>query len=103
MPHYVSGAINLRGKIVRVIDMRQWFKDPSKDMDEKTRIIILKPKSNIFGIIVDEILEVISTNRGEKHEKSYLLNQQPEISYLNHIILNQEQLYLEIKTEKIRL
>ncbi|MHA1729008.1 MAG: chemotaxis protein CheW [Promethearchaeota archaeon] len=103
MPPFVEGAMNLRGKIIRVINMRKWFNFPPKESDEDSRIIVLKPKEFIYGILVDQIHEVFQVEKETKHEKTYLLNQQPEISYMENIIVQDTRLFLELKSEKLRI
>jgi purine-binding chemotaxis protein CheW len=68
LPSYVKGAINLRGKIVPVIDLRLKFGLNEGEVDRKTSIIIIEmkigEKVSINGIIVDEVKEV--KNIGEE-------------------------------------
>ena len=68
-PHFVKGVINLRGKIVPVIDLRLRFKLPEQDYNDRTSIVILKfrtDKGEIFiGIIVDKVLEVLDIHKKE--------------------------------------
>ena len=62
-PPFVKGVINLRGKIIPVMDLRLRFKLPELEYNERTSIIIIKiksEKSEIFiGLIVDNVLEVL--------------------------------------------
>ncbi|MCP4763143.1 MAG: purine-binding chemotaxis protein CheW [archaeon] len=102
VPQYIDGAINLRGKIIRIINLRKWFKFPEKKIDDNSRIIVLKPQDLVYGILVDEIYEVFYLDKEEKFEKTYLLNQQPEISYFDNIIVQDKFLFLELNCEKLR-
>ncbi len=62
-PNFVKGVINLRGKIIPVIDLRLKFKLPEQEYNDRTSIVIIKIKaehSEIFiGIIIDKVLEVL--------------------------------------------
>jgi len=62
-PVFVRGVINLRGKIIPVIDLRIKFMLPEKEYDERTSIIVIKIKTEHneinIGIIVDKVLEVL--------------------------------------------
>lgn len=60
MPLYLKGIINLRGKVIPVIDVRIRFKIETKDYDRRTCIIIIKIEDNLVGLIVDEVSEVIN-------------------------------------------
>jgi purine-binding chemotaxis protein CheW len=65
-PGFVKGVINLRGKIIPVIDLRLKFDLEAAEYDEKTCIIVteINGKESTFpmGIIVDTVSEVISVN-----------------------------------------
>lgn len=58
MPHYMKGVINLRGKLVPVIDLRLKFGLPEAEHTEQTCIIVVSVGREI-GIIVDTVSEVL--------------------------------------------
>jgi len=58
-PDYVEGVINLRGRVIPVIDLRQKLNMPRKDHDNSTRIIVVEVSSKTVGFIVDAVKEVI--------------------------------------------
>jgi purine-binding chemotaxis protein CheW len=60
MPKYVKGVINLRGKIIPVIDFRARLKLPDKEYNDRTCIIILNIDDIVVGLIVDTVSEVLS-------------------------------------------
>jgi len=55
---YIKGLINLRGKIIPVIDVRARFKMEPKDYTDRTCIIVINVKSTVIGLIVEKIAEV---------------------------------------------
>ena len=59
-PEYVKGIINLRGKIIPVIDMRLRFHSPTKPYDERTCIIVVDIQDIFVGLIVDGVAEVVT-------------------------------------------
>ena len=63
-PPYLKGVINLRGKVIPVIDLRLKFGLPSVDYTQRTCIIVVQVKSGsallLMGIVVDEVSEVIT-------------------------------------------
>jgi len=63
-PAFIKGVINLRGKILPVIDMRKRFHLEPRDPDRHTRIIIIERGEKLVGIIVDEVLEVLRIPAG---------------------------------------
>ena len=58
-PDYMKGIINLRGKIIPVIDIRLKFKKEPKDYDDRTCIIVIDILEVTVGLIVDNVAEVL--------------------------------------------
>lgn len=59
MPDYVKGVINLRGKVIPVMDVRLRFGMSPRDYDERTCIVVINAKDTIVGLIVDTVKEVL--------------------------------------------
>ncbi|MHB8829326.1 MAG: chemotaxis protein CheW [Syntrophales bacterium] len=64
MPPYVKGVINLRGKVIPVIDLRLKFAMAEDDYTERTCVIVVEISGNagpiLIGIIVDSVSEVLN-------------------------------------------
>lgn len=60
VPKYVKGIINLRGKIIPVVDMRLKFGREEIAYDERTCIIVINIEKVQVGLIVDRVSEVLS-------------------------------------------
>ena len=58
-PEFVEGVINLRGKVIPIIDLRKRFGLASKGHDKNTRIIVIDINDMIVGFIVDSVSEVL--------------------------------------------
>ena len=59
MPEYIRGLINLRGKIIPVLDTRIRFHLPAKEYDDQTCIIVLDSGNQPIGLIVDRVSDVM--------------------------------------------
>lgn len=59
MPKFVEGVINLRGKVIPVIDIRKRFNLEQKEQDEGTRIIVVDVGIQTVGLTVDSVTEVL--------------------------------------------
>jgi len=63
-PAYISGVINLRGKVIPVVDLRTKFGMARAEATDQTVIIVvqyaLEGQDFTMGILVDEVLEVVS-------------------------------------------
>ena len=71
-PGYVKGVINLRGKVIPVIDLRLKFALESEPYTERTCIIVVDVRTGNkvmqMGIIVDAVSEVLNIRAGEIEE-----------------------------------
>ncbi len=56
---YVKGLINLRGKIIPVVDVRVRFKQEAVEYTDRTCIIVINVKGTVVGLIVDRVAEVV--------------------------------------------
>jgi purine-binding chemotaxis protein CheW len=60
LPEYVRGIINLRGKIIPVIDVRLRFRKPPRDYNDRTCIVVVDIRNVAVGLIVDTVAEVLT-------------------------------------------
>ncbi|MCI8443483.1 MAG: purine-binding chemotaxis protein CheW [Provencibacterium sp.] len=68
VPAYISGIINLRGKIVPVINVRTKFSQPEKEFDDKTCIIVIEIEGMHVGLIVDSVSDVANIENDQLAE-----------------------------------
>ena len=59
-PHFVDGVVNLRGRIIPIIDLRTRLGLPKKEHNKDTRIIVIELNNNTIGFIVSEVLRISS-------------------------------------------
>ncbi|MEN8908222.1 MAG: chemotaxis protein CheW, partial [Clostridiales bacterium] len=60
LPNFVKGIINLRGKIIPVIDVRLKFGKQYKEYNDRTSIVVIEIKDTLVGLIFDVVSEVLS-------------------------------------------
>ncbi|HWT73393.1 MAG TPA: chemotaxis protein CheW [Mobilitalea sp.] len=60
MPEYIKGIINLRGKIIPLMDVRIRFKKAAKEYNDRTCVIVVDVNNVSLGLIVDSVSEVLS-------------------------------------------
>lgn len=89
LPGYVRGIINLRGKIIPVMDVRVRFNKKPQNYDERTCIVVVEVNDLSVGLIVDTVSEVMSIseentvqmpNMGKAHHNRYV----KRIGKVNH-------------------
>jgi len=65
MPDFVRGVINLRGKVIPVVDLRCKFGMESVEETKETCIIVVDLSDMLMGIVVDRVSEVLDIPREE--------------------------------------
>jgi purine-binding chemotaxis protein CheW len=58
-PSYMEGVINLRGRVLPVLNLRKKLKLPSNGITKKSRIIITEVRGKLLGLLVDLVSHVI--------------------------------------------
>ncbi|MGR3303487.1 MAG: chemotaxis protein CheW, partial [Candidatus Scalindua sp.] len=71
-PDYLKGVINLRGKVIPIVDLRSKFSMPEIEHTQETCIIVAEVNQTSIGIIVDSVSEVSNINSGEIEEAPHL-------------------------------
>lgn len=56
---YVEGVINLRGKVIPIVDLRRQLGLQRKEHDKHTRIVVVEVDRKVVGFIVDGVSEVL--------------------------------------------
>lgn len=63
--NYIKGLINIRGKIVPVIDVKVRFGQEPFEYTDRTCVIVIDVKSTMVGLIVEQVAEVITIDEKE--------------------------------------
>src|ERR1700704_2365350 len=63
-PAFVEGVINLRGKVIPVVDLRRRFGLPLTEHTRASRIVVVEIGDQVVGIVVDGVSEVLRVNKG---------------------------------------
>lgn len=78
-PDTIRGVINLRGRVIPVVDLRRKFDLPAADDTDRTCIIIINAmkdgRKHVFGMVVDEVSEVKEIAEGSIQEAHYAKNE----------------------------
>ncbi|MBD3383007.1 MAG: chemotaxis protein CheW [candidate division Zixibacteria bacterium] len=59
VPDFVEGVINLRGRVIPIVDLRKRFHLPPVERNRETRIIVVDISGMMMGMIVDSVSEVL--------------------------------------------
>ena len=58
MPEFIRGVINLRGRVIPIVDVRLRFHMPFRDYDDRTCVIVVTHDEHAVGLVVDTVNEV---------------------------------------------
>jgi len=64
-PYYVKGVVNIRGKVIPIVDLRLKFDMPETEYTDETCIIVVYVGNVEVGIIVDRVSEVMDIPEGD--------------------------------------
>jgi purine-binding chemotaxis protein CheW len=104
-PEFVRGVINLRGKVIPVIDIRSKFFLPEKEDTDKTCIIVIfsdedQGEALNQGIIVDEVSEVLEISVGQI-EKSPSFGTAVDMDFIMGVGKVDEKVIILLDIEKV--
>ncbi len=110
MPDFVEGVINLRGKIVPIIDLRRRFNLELRRYSEDTRIVVSNVAGHSVGLIVDSVSEVIRIGAGIidpipptiSHIGTEYLNGVAKVGSRLVILLNLERILSDIEKSSLK-
>jgi len=100
MPRYIKGVINLRGKVIPVMDVRRRFQLEDGDYDDRTCIVVVTINSTAVGLVVDKVREVsdIPSSQIEPPPNVSEGNRQQYIKGLGKV---EEEVKILLDTEKL--
>jgi len=109
VPKYIRGLINLRGKVIPIIDVRLRFDKQEREYDERTCIIVTHLNDVHIGLIVDRVSEVLNIPAKDidlpptisKGSESRFISGLGKIDGNVKIIVNLERLLYDIEIDKI--
>jgi len=83
-PDYIEGVINLRGRIIPVVDLRKRFGDRSFEPSKKNRIVVVEMERRAIGLIVNSASEVLRIPPSEIEEPHNVF-QEGELNYITGV------------------
>lgn len=99
-PDFLEGIINLRGKIVSVIDLRKRLKFNGSHRDKKNRILVTEINNRVVGLIVDEVSEVLSLDTSSIEPPPEMVNS-AGVEYITGVGKLEDRIILLLDLEKV--
>jgi len=97
---YVEGVINLRGKIVSVMDLRKRFGESAVENNRKNRIVVVELESRTVGLIVNSASEVLKISSSEIAPPSSVFID-GEVDYVTGVAKLGERLIILLDLNKV--
>ncbi len=99
-PGFVEGVINLRGKIISVVDLRKRFGEAITPANRKNRILVTSVEGKLVGLIVDAASEVLKISENDIGPPPGVFSED-EVHYVTGVAKYQGRLIILIDLNKI--
>jgi len=99
-PDFVEGVINLRGKIISVLDLRKRFGEKEVSANKKNRILVVEVDGKMVGLIVDSASEVLKVPDTEIDVPPHIY-QEGELNYVTGVGKLRGRLIIMIDLTKV--
>ncbi len=103
-PDYIKGALNLRGSIVPIVDLRERFGMEKTEYSPVTVVIVLCVKndsgSNVMGIVADAVSDVLDIRLSELQD-SPKLGSKIDTRYMRGMYVGQNSLIMLLNSDKL--
>jgi purine-binding chemotaxis protein CheW len=99
-PDFIKGVVNLRGKIVPIVDLRIKFNLGKVEYDEFTVVIILSLSGRVVGIVVDGVSDVMALKEEQIRDVPSLVTS-INTKYIVGLATVEEQMFILVDIEKL--
>jgi len=100
-PTFIKGVINLRGKVIAVIDLARQLGLPSSEPGEESRIIVAEVEDNIVGLLVDSASEVLRISTENIEPTPAVIENKVDTRYIQGIGRIGNRLFVLLDLNKI--
>jgi purine-binding chemotaxis protein CheW len=100
-PDCIKGIVNIRGKILPVVDTRQKLKMPKIEYDNDTRIIVIEMNDRTVGFIVDEVNEVLRIPKNNTEAPPDVVMGNLDSGYITSVARIENRLLLLLDLQKL--
>ena len=99
-PEFIEGVINLRGKVIPVVDLRARFSMPGTERTDEHRIVVVDVSSQDIGMVVDAVTEVSRIPSSSIEPPSNVITTN-DSEYLTGIVKTDEKLIILLDIAKV--
>ena len=99
-PMHIKGAMNLRGTVVPILDLRLKFSMPATDYDQYTVIIVVTVGARVVGLVVDAVNDVLNVS-ADDCEPPPDLGADVDASWITGLAKNEDRLITLLNIERL--
>jgi purine-binding chemotaxis protein CheW len=100
-PHFVEGVINLRGRVIPIIDLRKRLNSGSTENTRKTRFIVVDVDGKITGFIVDSVSQVLRVPKHTIEPAPSIVIEEIDADYITGVSKLEDRLLILLDFRKI--
>ncbi|WP_094228567.1 chemotaxis protein CheW [Methanolobus psychrotolerans] len=100
-PDYIKGVINLRGKIIVVMDLDKRFGMSQKALTDDSRVVVVDIEGTVIGLVVDSVSEVIRLQGSNIEQTPEIISQKINAEYLKGVGKLEDRLLILLDLENI--
>ncbi len=101
MPGYMEGVINLRGKVIPVVNLRTRFSKPQTGQGKDTRIVVVSLNSITLGLLVDSVSEVLRLSEDVVEPPPPIMEGGMDTEYIKSVGRLEDRLLILLDLEKV--
>ncbi len=99
-PEFIEGVVNLRGKVIPVLDLRTRFGMPRADRTEENRIVVVDVGGRDIGMVVDAVTEVSRVSASSIEPPSAVITTE-DSGYITGIVKSDEKLIILLDIARV--
>jgi purine-binding chemotaxis protein CheW len=99
-PEFIEGVINLRGKVIPVVDLRSRFSMPGTERTDEHRIVVVDVSGQDIGMVVDAVMEVSRISSSLIEPPSNVISTN-DSEYFTGIVKADEKLIIVLDIAKV--
>ena len=99
-PEFIKGVVNLRGKVIPVVDLRARFSMPGTERTDEHRIVVVDVMGQDIGMVVDAVTEVSRIPSSSIEPPSNVITTN-DSEYLTGIVKTDEKLIILLDIAKV--
>ena len=99
-PSYVAGLVQVRGRVVPVVDLRKRFGLPATDRELAHRVVVVQLGARVAGLLVDSAREVMQLDEASFRDAPELIKQQAN-GFVTGIATVRERMFLIVDVQRV--